>query len=208
MSERPTRLPPPFISYTRALIGDAIDGDDLDGETIRLEVPHLRHCDEWIVERTRSQEALRPFEPAWPEDGLTRAGFRKRLSQYREDRREGRGAAFFILRRSDGRLVGGCNLNAIQRGVRQAASIGYWSGVEFRRHGYVREAVSLSLSFAFGPLGLHRVEAACLPENEASISLLRGLGFEAEGRARAFLRIDDRWQDHELFAMLASDWPR
>ena len=57
----------------------------------------------------------------------------------------------------------------------------------------------------FRELGLHRVEAACLPSNEASQRLLRRVGFREEGLARAYLRIAGEWRDHLLFARLYDD---
>ena len=57
-------------------------------------------------------------------------------------------------------------------------------------------------SFAFHRLGLHRLEAACLPENVASHRLLLIAGFEEEGRARAYLKINGKWADHLLFGLL------
>ena len=66
-------------------------------------------------------------------------------------------------------------------------------------------AVRLALSFAFGHLGLQRVEAACLPHNEASIRLLERVGFRKEGLARRYLCINGRWQDHVLYAILSTD---
>jgi ribosomal-protein-alanine N-acetyltransferase len=65
-------------------------------------------------------------------------------------------------------------------------------------------AVSLIVSFAFQHLALHRVEAACLPHNEASIALLRRTGFQHEGLARGYLKIAGEWRDHLLFARLSA----
>ena len=62
-------------------------------------------------------------------------------------------------------------------------------------------------SVAFGNLRLHRIEAACLPHNGASVRLLEATGFRREGLARAYLRIAGQWQDHLLFALLESDSP-
>ena len=61
------------------------------------------------------------------------------------------------------------------------------------------------LDFAFDKLGLHRVEAACLPHNAPSRGLLAKSGFREEGFAREYLRINGRWQDHVLFAILRDD---
>jgi len=71
------------------------------------------------------------------------------------------------------------------------------------------EGLRCLLPFAFGRLALHRVEAACLPRNEASRRLLDRIGFREEGFARQYLRIDGAWQDHVLYALLGDDpWRR
>jgi ribosomal-protein-alanine N-acetyltransferase len=189
------------LRYTQ-LISDGIPADDLDSGPVRLEVPRMSHFQQWAALRESSREVLQPFEPKWAEDDLSRAGFRRRLRRYREDRRSGVGAPFFIVATQTGQLVGGCNLNNIMRGVKQSAAIGYWSGLAYRRCGYVRAAIRASLGYAFGPLGLHRVEAACMPHNEASLALLRSLGFLDEGMARGYLRINGSWRDHLLLAVV------
>ena len=66
-------------------------------------------------------------------------------------------------------------------------------------------AVGSLLPFAFQTLRLHRVEAACLPANAASIRLLEKRGFRREGFAREYLCIDGVWQDHLLYARLKHD---
>jgi ribosomal-protein-alanine N-acetyltransferase len=75
--------------------------------------------------------------------------------------------------------------------------------------GYMSESLLALLPFAFERLGLHRVEAACLPHNQASRGLLRKIGFHEEGFARQYLRINGTWQDHVLYALLRDDpWRR
>jgi ribosomal-protein-alanine N-acetyltransferase len=66
-------------------------------------------------------------------------------------------------------------------------------------------AVNALLPFAFETLKLHRVEAACIPTNAASVRLLERTGFRREGYARQYLCIDGVWQDHFLFARLKDD---
>jgi ribosomal-protein-alanine N-acetyltransferase len=67
------------------------------------------------------------------------------------------------------------------------------------------EALKATLEFAFDHLGLHRVEAACLPSNHASRRLLAKLCFREEGLARRYLRINNAWEDHVLFGILRED---
>ena len=64
-------------------------------------------------------------------------------------------------------------------------------------------ALRAAVPFAFGTLALHRLEAACLPHNAASIAVLEHCGFSREGLARRYLKINGVWQDHLLFARLA-----
>ena len=90
---------------------------------------------------------------SWPVDDLTRAAFRRRIKRYAEDLRTDTGYAFVIARCSDGALVGGLTLANIRRGVAEAGSLGYWTGLPFVRQGYMTTAVRAlvpSLSIACG----------------------------------------------------------
>ena len=62
--------------------------------------------------------------------------------------------------------------------------------------GRMTRAVAATVEFAFTKLRLHRVEAACIPDNAPSIALLQRNGFQREGYARGYLKIDGAWRDH------------
>jgi len=98
-------------------------------------------------------------------------------------------------------------LSNVRRGVTQCCALGYWMGERFARHGYMFGAVRALVPFVFSTLGLHRIEAACLPINEASQSLLGKAGFRQEGLARKYLQINGEWRDHVLFALLEDEAP-
>jgi [ribosomal protein S5]-alanine N-acetyltransferase len=93
----------------------------------------------------------------------------------------------------------------VRRGVAQSASVGYWIGTPFARKGFMTDALGCIVTFAFRDLGLHRLEAACVPRNQASRELLLKLRFREEGLARRYLRINGRWEDHVLFGLLRDD---
>jgi [ribosomal protein S5]-alanine N-acetyltransferase len=172
---------------------------------VLLRPPQTADYAEWASLRERSRAFLVPWEPTWPADDLTRGAFRRRLKRYAEDQRTDQAYAFFIFRQEDNVLVGGLTLANVRRGVAQAGSLGYWLGEPFVRRGYMSAAVKALLPFTFGTLKLHRVEAACIPTNVASIRLLEKCGFMREGYAREYLCINGVWQDHLLYARLASD---
>jgi ribosomal-protein-alanine N-acetyltransferase len=159
----------------------------------------------WSKLRADSRGFLVPWEPTWPDDALTRRAFRRRLQQYNHELQAGHGYSFVILRQYDEALVGGISVSNVRRGVAQSASLGYWIGRPYARQGYMAEALTAVLDFAFERLKLHRVEAACLPDNAASQGLLRKVGFTEEGYARGYLRINGEWQDHVLFGLLSDD---
>jgi ribosomal-protein-alanine N-acetyltransferase len=156
--------------------------------------------EEWAALRETSRDFLTPWEPTWPIDDLTRGAFRRRIKRYAEDLRSDQGYAFLIARNSDGALVGGLTLANIRRGVAQAGSLGYWTGLPFVRQGYMTAAVRAVIPFAFANLRLHRLEAACIPGNTGSMKLLEKTGFVREGYAREYLCINGIWQDHLLYA--------
>src|SRR3546814_5799980 len=95
-------------------------------------------------------------------------------------------------------LMGGVTISNVRRGVAQAASIGYWIGGRYARQGFMSEAASAGVEFAFEELDLHRVEAARLPSKEASRSLLLKDGLRQEGFARPNLHLNGKRKDQLL----------
>ena len=175
------------------------------GDGVVLRVPQVSDFAEWAALRAASRDFLTPWEPTWPADDLTRASFRRRIKRYAEDQRSDLAYAFFVMRKRDNVLVGGLTLANVRRGCAQAVSLGYWMGAAHARQGYMTAAVKAVVPFAFSTLRLHRVEAACIPANVASVRLLEKTGFQREGFARQYLCIDGLWQDHLLYARLKDD---
>ena len=179
----------------------------LRGAGVRLRPPRMADYAEWAQLRHASHAFLQPWEPTWPEDDLSRPAFRRRLSVYARDADSGLGFAFFVFREAGsygpgGELVGGVNLRDVRRGVSQSGAIGYWAGAPYAGRGHIGAAVRAVTEFAFGRLGLNRLEAACVPENAPSRALLESAGFAYEGRARAYLKINGSWRDHLLFGRI------
>jgi ribosomal-protein-alanine N-acetyltransferase len=177
----------------------------VEGEGVRLRPPRRADYQEWAELRSRSRNFLQPWEPTWPGDDLTRSAFRRRLDAYARERAAGSAYRFLVFRSEDDRLVGGLSLSNVRRGVAQMATLGYWIGEPYANQGHTTRAVNAAIRFSFKTLGLHRVEAACVPETDRSRRVLEKAGFEHEGRARAYLKIDGVWRDHLLFGRLAEE---
>ena len=175
------------------------------GDGVVLRTPQMGDFPAWAGLRENSRNFLTPWEPIWPSDDLTRPAFRQRLRRYAEDLRTDQAYPFFLFRAEDNALVGGLALANIRRGVAQAGSLGYWIGEPYIRQGFMTRAVKALVPAAFDLLRLHRIEAACIPTNIASVKLLEKTGFRREGYARQYLCINGIWQDHLLYAQLRSD---
>lgn len=176
------------------------------GSGLSLRVPQMSDFAQWSQLREMSRAFLTPWEPIWPSDDLTRSGFRRRLRRYEEDLAADRAYPFLIFRERDEMLVGGVTLANVRRGIVQAGTVGYWIGAPFAGNGYMTAALKVLLPSLFGGLNLHRIEAACIPTNTASVRVLEKCGFVREGKARRYLCINGVWQDHYLFGLLADDF--
>lgn len=178
----------------------------LSGPDVSIRPPGPADWTEWAALRAESRLFLTPWEPSWAPDCLSRSSFQRRLRRQAMEWRDDLGYSFLICENTSGRLVGGIGLSNVRRGVAQTATLGYWIGLPHARRGYTFAAVALILDFSFQRQNLHRVEASCLPTNQASRGLLEKAGFTYEGYARHYLRINGVWRDHLLFAVLKEDW--
>lgn len=190
------------MAFLRSVSVDT--GPAIHGNGVFLRIPQMGDFPAWAALREDSRAFLTRWEPTWPADDLTRSAFRRRIRRYVQDVRDDVAYPFFVFD-SDDTLLGGATLSNIRRGVTQSASLGYWVGAAHARQGHMSAAVAAIIPFVFEQLRLHRLEAACLPSNAASIRLLEKVGFSREGYARRYLRINGVWQDHFLYAMLSDD---
>lgn len=136
-----------------------------------------------------------------PESAVNRRGMRRldRLSQ--EDLRLGRAFRFFMVPKAQpGVIIGDFSISAIIRGSFLSSFLGYKADEAWTGKGYMTEALHAVLAFSFHEAKLHRVEANVMPRNTASIGLVRRCGFNEEGLALRYLRINNVWEDHIHFA--------
>ncbi len=146
---------------------------------------------------------LKPWNPAPPpgEDPSSITEVSKTVLRQRKEWKRGSGYVFMVAMRDEpGRFVGKIALNGVMRGAMHGAYLGYWMDVDHCGKGLVTEGIRAVLDWAFGPAGLHRVQAAIMPRNERSLRVIEKLGFRREGYAERYLQIAGKWEDHVLFA--------
>ena len=176
-------------------------------ETERLTLRPPQHSDfrAWTALRRDSADFLKPWEPTWADDHLTRKAFTNRVYWAQRAIANESALPLFLIRRSDDMLLGAITLDHIRRGPSQSGITGYWMGQPFARQGYMREAIQAVVHHAFTTLDLSRIEAGCLPENTPSRRLLEQCGYKYEGVAQSYLQINGRWRNHVLYANLRHD---
>lgn len=190
------------MAFLRSIRPDE-DFEVVSGRSLTLRQPVVADYNPWAELRALSRAHLTPWEPTWSPDDLSRAMYRRRLRAYAKDIHNDVSYPYFIFDNATGSLIGGVTLSNVRRGSAQTASLGYWMGAPYAGRGYMREAVGMLLPMAFNALRLHRIEAATMLNNFASMRVLESVGFGREGMARGYLKINGRWEDHVLYARLA-----
>ena len=175
----------------------------IHGDGLLLRTPRQTDYAAWRDLRLASRTFLVPFEPRWSEADLNARNFTARVKRNRRESLEGSEHGFFIFARQETTwvLVGGLTLSNIRRRAFQNVTLGYWMGADYAGKGIMTRAVALVLPFVFDTLDLHRIEAACLPDNMASRRVLTSNGFRPIGVAEHYLQINGAWRDHMLFAL-------
>ncbi|WP_331253861.1 MULTISPECIES: GNAT family N-acetyltransferase [unclassified Modestobacter] len=175
-----------------------------------VELHPLRRDDarEWARLRTANEAWLLPWEPS---TGLTWSQ-RHTPAAYRAMRRAASrrarvGTSLPFTVRYEGRLAGQVTVDNVVRGALRSGSLGYWVDQAVAGRGAASLAVALVCDHAFGPVGLHRLQADIRPENGPSRRLVERLGFRQEGLFRDYLDIDGAWRDHLGYALLAGENP-
>ncbi len=181
------------------------DPVDLCGDGVVLRFPRMEDFSQWSTLRLSSRAFLEPWEPAWDDTDYSLLSYRKRVKRYQAELTSGKSVTYFIHIDNGSRLAGGLTLSNIRRGVTQSCTLGYWMGEPHAGKGIMKAAVNTVISQVFDVLHLHRIEAAAVDGNDRSIALLKKCGFQFEGKARQYLKINNVWQDHLLFALISSD---
>ncbi|UPG87145.1 ribosomal protein S5-alanine N-acetyltransferase [Luteibacter aegosomatis] len=155
--------------------------------------------------RVENREHLGPWEPLRTTSHYAIDGARQAVEASLEAARADRGYPFAVLTPDGGEMIGSLTFANVVRGVFQACHVGYGIARRHQGKGLMFEALDSAMRYAFGPLDFHRVMANYMPRNERSGRLLERLGFEKEGYARRYLKIDGLWEDHVLTARIRSE---
>lgn len=151
---------------------------------------------------TTNRAHLQPYEPARPSLFYSQWYWHQQIEERIQQFYADRSLRLFLFERDRPAIIGVVNLNRIVRGFSQSATLGYNLAAQKQGQGYMGEALTLILPYAFETLKLRRIVAAYMPRNTRSGKLLQRLGFRIDGRARNYLQINGHWEDHILTSLV------
>lgn len=128
---------------------------------------------------------------------------RESLSNCLKQRENDDKYSFGIFIKDTEKLIGDISLFKIERGPVECCMVGYALDKQFNGKGYMTEAIRLVVGFAFNELSLHRIEAGAMPHNIGSITVLEKAGFCKEGISRKNVKINGKWEDHQMLAIIS-----
>ncbi|MDE1182444.1 GNAT family N-acetyltransferase [Paraburkholderia sp.] len=172
--------------------------DTLRTERLTLRVATLGHAAALHAYHVDNRQHLKPWEPARTDRFFEADAIAGRLQSMVAQQVNGHALHLLLFERTRDELIGECNFTNIVRGPFDACHLGFSISKRFEGRGFAREGLRTAINHVFGVMNLHRVMANYRPENQRSARLLERLGFEKEGVARAYLKIDGEWADHVL----------
>lgn len=163
--------------------------------------------------RTANTEAVRefflaneahfgPWEPKREADHHSLEKWRSRIEECARGQEEGTGAFFISVDEQSGQVVAMCNINNVIREAFQGCYMGFGVSKTHEGTGCMYELCLATIEHAFKTMKLHRIMANHMPANERSAKLLKRLGFEKEGYGKRYLKINGKWEDHVMTALI------
>jgi [ribosomal protein S5]-alanine N-acetyltransferase len=172
----------------------------LEGPRVRLRPLRADDADALFAVHSDARVMRYWSHAPWTE----RAQAAARLAQLENDRRDSEFYQWAITVDGDDELVGTVSVFALNR-AQFRADVGYALAASVWGRGYATEALKLAVDFAFGTLGLRRLEADIDPRNEASCRLVERLGFRREGLLRERWYVAGEATDSAMYGLLARE---
>ncbi len=185
------------LDYDNYMVGDCINVFRLKGEKVELKVLTPEDTEDMLRYYISNRNYLEPYEPVREEDFYTYEYQKRTLAEGYKQFINNMSIAFGIYKNKQ--LIGKIRISNIVLGSFKNAFIGYSIAENEQGNGYMKEAVNLTLDYAFNDLELHRIEATTLVDNIKSQRVLKACGFEEVGISKKYLYIHGKWQDHKIF---------
>lgn len=150
----------------------------------------------------RNAGHLSRWEPLRSQDYHSADAWKDRARDFAGEALKGFAYRYVVRLKGSREIIAVANFTHVVRGAFLACHLGYSIDREMQGRNIMFEVLDTLIPHVFSTYGLHRVMANYMPENARSAALLARLGFEVEGRARDYLRINGEWRDHVLTARI------
>ncbi len=178
----------------------------LETERLTLKILDAKSSVEISKFYSLNKDFLQPWEPHRHESFYTPETQKISLELDYQAMVRGELIRFWIVDKATSAIIGSVALTNIIKGVFKSCYIGYKLSKEHIDKGLMTEAVQVVVKYAFDIMGLHRIEANIMPGNFSSIRVVEKLGFEFEGCSKQYLKINGRWEDHNRYALINTDY--
>ncbi|MGG2025602.1 GNAT family protein [Gottfriedia sp. S16(2024)] len=174
----------------------------LVGNNIYLRQLEVADAEDFLSYEVRNREFFKPFTYIKDESFYTLEAQQDRIKSYKEKSDNDLYYGFGIFLKETNAFIGFTMLAEVLRGDLQSCFVGYSLDEQQNGKGYTTEAAKLVVEYAFNELKLHRIEAGVMPHNIGSIRVLEKAGFHKEGIAKKNVRINGKWEDHQMLAII------
>ena len=175
---------------------------ELKGSRILVKILEDNDAEKLLDLELKNRDFFQTYTPLRESDFYTLEGQLDRIRKNKEKKDLDELYSFGIYVIETEELIGNITLTEVLRGPLQSCYIGYYLDKNHNGKGYMTEAVRLVVSYAFNELKLHRLEAGVMPHNIGSIKVLEKSGFHKEGIAKKNVKINGRWEDHQVLAIV------
>jgi len=171
-------------------------------ERLILEYPTLDASGAVLEYRILNRDHLSTWEPLRSDEFYTILNVECQMRNLAEQITNGTAVHWLMKKHESSEIIGQCSFTNIVHGPFQACHLGFSIAQQHQGNGLMLEALKAAIPNVFQTHGLHRIMANYQPDNLRSEILLRRLGFEREGLAKSYLKINGRWTDHVLTSLI------
>ncbi|SFJ78262.1 GNAT family N-acetyltransferase [Thermoflavimicrobium dichotomicum] len=174
----------------------------MNGNKIFLKILESSDAEALLRLELKNRDFFQKYTPLRDDAFYTLEGQLNRIRKQSELKNLDQLYSFGIYLMETRELIGNVTLSEVVRGHLQSCWIGYYLDKDHNGKGYMTEAVRLAVSYAFNELKLHRIEAGVMQHNIGSIRVLEKAGFHKERIAKKSVKINGRWEDHLVLAIV------
>lgn len=171
-------------------------------EHLKLVLPLARDAEELTAIVRANLAHLQKWMP-WATDDYSIESARDYIKRNLHDLADGKALNASVV--SGEKIVGQIGFHNMDA-ENASAQMGYWLAADAQGKGIMSRSCRFLADYGFNKLDLNRIQINCNVENAKSRAIPERLGFQLEGVQRQAEKLNDRFGDWAIYAMLKQDW--